>query len=266
MVGVGFHKLESLWRIEYKLTTMEPFITQPATEEARETIGEVLGKELAKAELDAVPLVIDGYAVITGNSVKGLLRHIISAQLTAAGIDVCIQAVKLVEGKLPEGRKPQCSPDNPCFACRWFGTASRQGALYFSMLRSTKAIDEVLVDEPIPMIAVNDEHKALARRAFLLIAPVKSGVEFEGVITGENLDEEILGAIAEVREMSWRGFVKLGGFKTRGMGSVKMDIDVVERYKATPFGLDKKYTGKELEDFLEECRKKYRDMLNRRKS
>lgn len=263
---MGFHRLESLWRIEYKLTTMEPFITQPATEEAKEAVGEIIGKELAKAELDAVPLVIGGCAVITGNSIKGLFRHIVSAQLTAAGIDVCIQGVKLGErSKLPDGRKPQCSPDNPCFACRWFGTASRQGALYFGMLKSVKPIGEILVDEPIPMIAVNDEYKAIARRAFLLIAPVKSGVEFRGVITGENLSEEIIGAIGEIQDMSRRGFVKIGGFKTRGMGAVKIEIEKIENYRATPFELDKTYTGEELKSFLDECRRKYREMLSNQK-
>jgi CRISPR/Cas system CSM-associated protein Csm3 (group 7 of RAMP superfamily) len=262
---MGFYKLESLWRLDYRIRTTEPFLTQPATEEAKESIGEILGKALAKPELDAVPFVIGGCPVITGNGVKGLFRHIISAQLTAAGVDVCVQKVKLgEEEKPPEGRREACSPRNPCFVCRWFGTASRQGALYFSMLACSKPVEEALLGEPIPMIALSDEYKASVRRAFLLLAPLKSGVEFKGSITGENLTEEVIGALKEVSDMSQGGFVKLGGFKTRGMGGVEILIDRIEKYRTTPFKLEKSYEKEELERFLSECQDKYHEIMKKR--
>ncbi|OYT26207.1 MAG: hypothetical protein B6U95_07705 [Thermofilum sp. ex4484_82] len=263
----GFHRLESLWRIEYRAKTLEPLLTQPATEEAKEEISEILGKVLAKTELDAVPLVIGNRAVITGNAVKGVFRHLISAQLTAAGVPVCVQKVKLGEGdRVPEGRLNQCPPNNPCFVCTWFGTASRQGALYFSLLTSVKNIDEILAEEPIPMIAVKDEHRTVAKRAFLLLAPVKSGVEFTGWITGENLSEEIIGAIKEVQDMSEKGFIQFGGFKTRGMGSVKLEITRIEKYKTIPFTLEEIYEGEKLKNFLEKCQKEYHKLLERGKN
>ena len=260
-----FHRLESLWMIEVKAVTIEPFVTQAATEEAKDTVIDALRKTLSKPEPDLVPLVMeeDGkkYAVITGNSLKGTFRSIISAQLTKAGKDVCVQDVKLGDSGLPEGRKEQCKPDNPCFVCKWFGTAGRQGALHFGFLRSVKPLEEILAFEPIPMIAIRDDTKAVAKRAFLLIAPVKKGVEFRGWIKGENLDEEILGAIAEVFEMSKAGFVQLGGLKTRGYGRISMEITKIEKYSGAPFKLEKKYEGKELEEFLKCCRSKYHEML-----
>lgn len=257
----GFHILGSMWRIEYKATTLEPFLTQPATDEAREAIGEVLGKALAKPELDAVPLVIGGRAVITGNAVKGVFRHVISAQLTAAGISVCVQNVKL--GEKPPERAEQCSPHEPCFVCTWFGTASRQGALYFSFLTSAETVEKVLADEPIPMIALRDDQMAVARRAFLLLAPLKSGVEFTGYVTGENLSEEIIGAIKELVDISGKGFLKFGGFKTRGMGSVKLNITRLEKYRTVPFGLEFEYTNAELDEYLKKCQAKYHALLKR---
>lgn len=263
---VGFHKLESLWKIEYRAETLEPLLTQPATDEAKEEISEVLGKSLAKPELDAVPLVIGNRAVITGNAVKGVFRHLISAQLTAAGIPVCVQKVKLGEdASIPEGRKEQCEPNNPCFVCTWFGTASRQGALHFSLLTSVKNIDEILAEEPIPMVAIRDDHGAVAKRAFLLLAPVKSGVEFTGWIKGENLSEEIIGAIKEVQDMSEKGFVQFGGFKTRGMGSMKLKIMKIEKYKTVPFNLDETYEDDKLDEYLNKCQEKYHELLNRGK-
>lgn len=258
-----FHKLESLWRIEYEVITREPLITQAASEDLKKEISGMIGKDVPKLDLDAVPLVIDNHAVITGNAVKGLFRHIISAQLTKAGREVCVQQVKVGrDGKIPEGRKEQCPPDNPCFVCKWFGTASRQGALHFSFLKSEKKINEgILIDEPIPMIAIRDDYKATAKGAFLLIAPIREGVKFEGWIKGENLKPEIIGAIKEIEEMSKKGFLQFGAFKTRGMGSVEMRITKIEEYQTVPFRLKNEYTGRELEKFLKDAQKMYHEIL-----
>lgn len=256
----GFHRLQSLWKIEYKVITLEPLLTQAADEETKEKVDKILSKKIAKDLPDAVPLVISDMAIITGNAVKGVFRHLISAQLTEAGITVCSQKVK---GVVPEDRKTECPPDDPCFACTWFGTPSRQGALHFSMLRSTKSLKEVLASDPIPMVALREDYMAVdpKARAFLILAPVKEGVEFSGWIKGENLSEEIIGAVKEVQDMSGKGFVQFGGFKTRGFGAIKFEILKVERYKTVPFMLEKSYEGNELFRFLESCQQKYHELL-----
>jgi CRISPR/Cas system CSM-associated protein Csm3 (group 7 of RAMP superfamily) len=257
----GFHKLKSLWRIEYKVTTLEPLLTQAATEEAKEVVDSVLGKTIPKDLPDAVPLIYEGKVVITGNAVKGVFRHLISSQLREAGVFICFQEVK---GPNPVG---QCPPNNPCFACTWFGTPSRQGALHFSMLKSKEPIEKVLAGDPIPMIAIRDDYGAIdpKARAFLLLAPVKENVEFGGWIKGENLSDEIIGAIKEIQDMSEMGFVKFGGFKTRGFGSVKIEVVKIEKYSTVPFKLEKEYSGEDLKKFLEECREKYHDLMIRGK-
>jgi CRISPR/Cas system CSM-associated protein Csm3 (group 7 of RAMP superfamily) len=256
----GFHRLQSLWKIEYKVITLEPLLTQAADEETKEKVDRMLSRKIAKDLPDAVPLVISDMAVITGNAVKGVFRHLISAQLTEAGIPVCSQKVK---GVVPEDRKAECPPDNPCFACTWFGTPSRQGALHFSMLRSAKSLKEVLASDPIPMVALREDYMAVdpKARAFLILAPVKEGVEFSGWIKGENLSDEIIGAVKEVQDMSGKGFVQFGGFKTRGFGAIKLEILKVERYKTVPFKLEKSYEGDELSRFLEGCQQKYHELL-----
>lgn len=266
---MGFHKLLSFWKINYRVITLEPFLTVSTTEESKAEVGDIIGKTLPKPELDAVPLVMNDKAVITGNAVKGVFRHLISAQLTQAKIPVCVQRIKMrpeVEGKEAEWERiAECKPDAPCFSCTWFGTPGRQGALHFSFLESVAKIDEVLIGEPIPMVALGEDSNALiAIRGigrFALLAPVKSDVEFSGWIKGENLNQEILGAIKEVKDMSEKGFVQFGGFKTRGFGSVKIEILKVEKYKTVPFGLEKAYDGDELKQFLEECQRKYHSLL-----
>ncbi len=256
----GFHKLKSLWRIEYEAKTLEPILTQAATEETKEIVDSVLGKTIPKDLPDAVPLIFEGKSVITGNSVKGVFRHIISSQLREAGVPICFQKVKYGSAA-PE--QTQCPPDKPCFVCTWFGTPSRQGALYFSMLRSHEPLEKVLAGDPIPMIAVRDDYRAIEARAFLLLAPLKENVKFHGVIDGENLSSEIIGAIKEVHDISGRGFVKFGGFKTRGFGAVKIEILKVEKYGTVPFNLEKEYSGDDLKSFLEECQRKYHDLMSR---
>jgi len=259
----GFHKLKSLWRIEYKITTLEPFLTQAATEETKEVVDSTLSKSIPKDLPDAVPLIFEGKAVITGNSVKGVFRHLISSQLREAGVPICFQEVKY--GSEAPRELKECKPDKPCFACTWFGTRSRQGALYFSMLKSQENLESVLAADPIPMIAVRDDYEAVdpKARAFLLLAPVKENVEFNGWIKGENLSEEIIGAIKEIQDISEKGFVKFGGFKTRGFGSVKIEILKIEKYSTIPFKLERVYTGEELKKFLEECQRKYHALMSR---
>ena len=269
----GFHKLESLWRIEYKAVALEPVITQAATEEAKTDISDLIGKTYAKTEIDLVPLVMGNKAIITGNAVKGLFRHIISAQLTAAGVRVCVQNVKLGEGEeRPEGRVEECTAENPCFVCTWFGTAgrgsaARQGALHFSILESEKPLNDVIISEPIPMIALADRRKAAVtakgRGRFALVAPVKAETVFKGWIKGENLSDEIIGAIKEVADMSEKGFVQFGGLKTRGMGAMRIEITRVEKYGTKPFKLEKVWEGDELAEFLKKCQAAYHELLKR---
>ncbi len=261
----GFHKLETLWRIEYETTAVEPLITKAGDEESQEYVDSIIGKSLQKDLPDFVPILLDNKAVVTGNAVKGVFRHVVSAQLTAANVRVCVQNVKLGEGESPPAdRKGQCSPDDPCFVCTWFGTASRQGALYFSFLESVETVENILPStdsSAIPMLALSDKNMAAAKRAFLYVIPVRKGTKFTGWITGENLSDEILGAIAEVVEMSRHGFIKFGGLKTRGYGAVKLEVKKIEKYKAAPFKLEKEYLGDELGELLTSSRESYRKLI-----
>ncbi|MEM2046184.1 MAG: RAMP superfamily CRISPR-associated protein [Candidatus Bathyarchaeia archaeon] len=275
----GFHKLTSLWRIEYIATCTQPILTRGVSDELREEIGDKIGKTLPKPDLDAVPLVMDDRAVITGNAVKGIFRHILSAQLTEAGHDICIQSVKIREEmrkNLKEnlkklGRKEECKPEDPCFVCMWFGTPSRQGALHFSFLMSEKNLDEILISEPIPMVALSEDMNALiavkGKGRFALLAPVKEGTTFYGWIKGENLSAEIIGAIKEIEDMSKKGFVQFGGFKTRGFGSMKIEITKIQKYTTVPFKLEKEYVENDLENLLSDCQARYhRFLLSRGRS
>ncbi|MGQ9597707.1 MAG: RAMP superfamily CRISPR-associated protein [Thermoproteota archaeon] len=262
----GFHKLKSLWRIEYKAVTLEPLLTQAASEEAKEIVDSVLGKSIPKDLPDAVPLVFEGKAVITGNAVKGVFRHLISSQLREAGVRACIQRVKGGPTLSSEQYK-ECPPDDPCFVCTWFGTPSRQGALHFGLLRSVEGLDKVLAGDPIPLIAIREDYGAIdpKARAFLLLAPVKENVEFKGWVKGENLSEEVIGAIKEAQDMSEKGFVQFGGHKTRGFGSVKLEVLKIEKYKTVPFELEKTFEGDKLKEFLKACQGKYHGLLARGK-
>lgn len=259
----GFHKLQSLWKINYRAVAIQPVLTRSVDEETKYVIDEIIGKNIEKATPDMVPLVFGEKVVFTGNAVKGLFRHIISSQLTNAGHVVCVQDVKKTSKNPPEGRISQCKPPNLCFVCTWFGTASRQGALHFSFLESVKNVEDVVARDPVPMIAVSDEFMGAAtvKRAFVVVVPVKAGTEFSGWIKGVNLSTEIIGAIKEVVDMSEKGFVQFGGLKTRGYGAMKIEIKSIEKYSTKPFKLEANYEGEELKKFLEESQKSYHNLL-----
>jgi CRISPR/Cas system CSM-associated protein Csm3 (group 7 of RAMP superfamily) len=261
----GFHRLESLWKLSYRAIAIEPVLTRSADEETKYRIDEIIGRKTEKTTPDMVPLVFGDRVVFTGNAVKGLFRHVISSQLTSAGHTVCVQDVKAPKKGPPEGRQQQCKPENPCFICTWFGTGSRQGALHFSFLESVKNVSDVVARDPIPMIAMMDEFMATSveKRAFVIVVPVKEGTEFTGWIKGVNLSGEIIGAVKEVVDMSEKGFIQFGGLKTRGYGSMRLEITSIEKYSTTPFKLEKEYKGEELRKFLESCQAEYRNLLTR---
>jgi hypothetical protein len=264
MSYIGFHKLESLWRIDYKAKAVEPLLSRSSGRGQGAKAPDRSAKELGIG-IGTAPLICGGRAVITGNAVKGVFRHLLAAQLTGAGIPVCVQDVTLEGVVLPEeiGRKRQCAPDDPCFLCIWFGTVGRQGMLHFSFLRSVGAAEDVVSEEPIPLLALSEVHAATKGKMLTFLTPVKEGTEFEGWISGENLSREILGAIKEVEDMSRRGFLRFGGFKTRGFGAVEMELTRIERYRPAPFGLEEAYEGESLRRLLEDCQGAYCSLLKR---
>jgi len=117
----GFQRLMSLWRIEYRAVAKEPIATIALDEKTKELASRIVGKNIKKVLPDVAPITYEGRAGFSGNTVKGLFRHLISAQMTAAGIPVCVQRIKAPEG-VPKGRREQCQPPNLCFICNWFGT------------------------------------------------------------------------------------------------------------------------------------------------
>ncbi|MHC1635069.1 MAG: hypothetical protein ACXQTS_00380 [Candidatus Methanospirareceae archaeon] len=69
----------------------------------------------------------------------------------------------LTQGATEEGRKEI----EAMIGKTWFGTASRQGALHFSFLRSEENIENIL-SEPVPLIAVRDDNKAVSERGDIM--------------------------------------------------------------------------------------------------
>ena len=113
----GFHKLVSLWRIEYRAMAKEPIATNALDDSTRQLAARIVGKEIRKMEPDIAPIIYEGKAAFPGNAVKGAFRHLISAQLTAAGLPVCVQKVKASEGQ-PKERREQCPPATPASYAR----------------------------------------------------------------------------------------------------------------------------------------------------
>lgn len=262
------HRIDSLWKLEYTLTVAEDSIllhSAGETDEAQFFAYDVGLRENVARQLEELPLIfgdnITGKPTITGTQAKGVFRHFISASLTAKNHKICVPYTKTHKGprgiySIPPERLDQCQPEKLCFVCRWFGTTSFEGLLYFSFLFCNEPFKNVM-SSVIPLIATDEEFGSAARNILGSYIGVKGGTEFKGEISGQNLDEVIIGALFDATIASKNGFIKFGKLKTKGFGTVKLMFSKVSKYSVAPFLEDKSWTGNELTIFLNSCHNKY---------
>ena len=275
------HKIESLWRIGYTLTISDNSILLYSigrTEEARDIWARAGLREAVARRVEELPVVfgetLEGKPVISGNEVKGIFRHFIAASLTSKGHKVCVPStkrhmVKRREGKrevreyyIPEERLSECRPEEMCFLCRWFGTASYESPLYFSFLVCDQSFKEAM-STVVPMIAFDEEFGGTAGEALAGFIGVKGGTQFKGDVTGINLNEVVIGALYDVVKASEKGFIKFGRLRTRGFGRTLLQFTEVEKYSTAPFKLEFRLEGEDATKFLEECLKKYSEFAKK---
>jgi CRISPR/Cas system CSM-associated protein Csm3 (group 7 of RAMP superfamily) len=274
------HRIDSLWKLEYKLTvTGESILLYSVgrTDEAKDLCNVAGLREAVAGQLQELPLIfgdtLTGHPVISGNEAKGIFRQFISASLTAKNHKVCVPSTKrhVEETKrrdqenreirekiysIPPERIDECSPEKMCFVCTWFGTGSYESQLYYSFLSCDKPFEDVM-SNVVPMIAFDEQFGGSASGSLASFVGVKGGTEFNGEITGLNWDEIILGGLYDVAKASESGFVKFGRLRTRGFGDVKLVFTKLEKYSVAPFKLDYSHEGEKLQTFLESCRGKY---------
>ncbi|MEM2057850.1 MAG: CRISPR-associated RAMP protein Csx7 [Thermoproteota archaeon] len=208
---------------------------------------------------------------IPGSSLKGMFRSQATAIARSAGFDVCTGLSKetcmdlkrvsdseseeqilgdYVELRLRRRNSEEAMKkfwENACLMCKVFGSPGYAGKVHFE--------DAYPIDKdgnPLPVglgirtgIAVDRRTGAVMRQALYTVEYVEPGARFRFNILCRNLPNYALGLLGVILRMTNQGQVKIGGFKTRGFGMVRVE-DLKFRNREFPQSNDT--TLKDLED------------------
>lgn len=185
---------------------------------------------------------------IPGSSIKGVFRSsaIMLARSmglrTCSGLsrDACTDTEKVVEGgsemKLGDvlelymrigdtATAMKKFYEKACIVCKIFGSPYYQSKVYFSDAYPVGEDGEVL---PFTIntrtgIAIDRRTGAVYGGALYTVEFVEPNAKFKFTVSARNLPNYALGLLSAIISMINSGEVKIGGFKTRGFGSVRID-------------------------------------------
>ena len=186
---------------------------------------------------------------IPGSSLKGLFRSYATAIAKNKGMDACSGLAKqtcmdiksprnpdfgeislgsFIEKELREGNTIKAMEEfyeSACLMCKVFGSPSYAGRVFFE--------DAYPIDREgkiIPFrfgartgIAIDRRTGAVMGHALYTVEYVEPGARFKMRIKCANIPNYALGILAMVLRMIDRGEIKIGGFKSRGFGSVRIE-------------------------------------------
>jgi len=115
--------------------------------------------------------------------------------------------------------------ESACLLCKMFGAPSFTGHVTFS---DAYPIDErgALLEVPVGVrtgIAIDRRTGGVYRGALYQVEYIEPGARFRFSISATNLPNYALGLLAKILRMLHEGWVRVGGFKTRGFGRVHID-------------------------------------------
>jgi CRISPR-associated RAMP protein (TIGR02581 family) len=115
--------------------------------------------------------------------------------------------------------------EKACLLCKVFGSPSFTGHVEFSDAYPIGEDGSVL-DVPVGVrtgIAINRRTGAVYRGALYQVEYVEPGARFRFSVRATNLPNYALGLLARILRMLNDGWVRVGGFKTRGFGEVAVE-------------------------------------------
>lgn len=172
---------------------------------------------------------------IPGSSVKGVFRSASELIAKSRGIKVCMagegcresynrELDEFVRDKnFDEVRKLL---EKYCLTCKIFGSGSFSSHVAFSDFYPTK-------DPAIGAktgIAIDRRSGSVKRGALYTVEFIMPGASFQGTITITNLPNYAIGLLSSVVELVNQGFVKIGGFKSRGFGRCELKPIEIDGY------------------------------------
>ncbi|MEM3661056.1 MAG: CRISPR-associated RAMP protein Csx7 [Thermoproteota archaeon] len=186
---------------------------------------------------------------IPGSSLKGIFRSQATAIAKSVGLNVCTGLSKETCMDLKEIRDPDLGEqklgdyvalklrhgdsknamksfwENACLMCKVFGSPGYAGKLHFSDAYPISKDGTLL---PVRLgartgIAIDRRTGAMMKHALYTVEYVEPGSRFRFNIWCKNLPNYVLGLLGVILRMSNHGQIRIGGFKTRGFGEVRVE-------------------------------------------
>jgi CRISPR-associated RAMP protein (TIGR02581 family) len=183
---------------------------------------------------------------IPGSSLKGVFRSTAIQLANRKGLTVCSGLSKgtCMDLRYPEfdgktllekiqeeirnrnyRRAIELFHEKACLLCKVFGAPSFTGHSKFNDSYPINENGEVL-DAPVGVrtgIAINRRTGAVHMGALYQVEYVEPGARFRFSLRTTNLPNYALGLLAKILRMVNEGWVRVGGFKTRGFGELRVD-------------------------------------------
>jgi len=186
----------------------------------------------------------EGNPVISGSSLKGVIRSTIEAILHEASIkfpdpdkkrelQVCVPmpcTTRIGDRyKVPEGRRQPCRDiSSLCPACKMFGTTTISGRVIFHDAKVPS--DKVVTTFSRVHVALTRDTKTASTGArggsLQTIETVPAGVDFSGSIDLINPKDWMVGAIISTLELL--PFLGVGAKKTSGYGELEICLEAIK--------------------------------------
>ncbi|MEM3545993.1 MAG: CRISPR-associated RAMP protein Csx7 [Candidatus Bathyarchaeia archaeon] len=200
-------------------------------------------------DLAIIKIRYGGYEIpyIPGSSLKGLFRSQAGKMATSLGLSVCNGLAKdncvdvkrvtirgreyvlrdLIDECMRDRRSSEAMEyffNNACIICRIFGSIMYRSKVIFS---DAYPIDEDGNLLPFKLgsrtgIAIDRRTGAVVRGALYEVEYIEPGCRFKFEVRCHNLPNYALGLLSSIIRMIDSGEIKIGGFTSRGYGSVKI--------------------------------------------
>ncbi|MEM1550489.1 MAG: CRISPR-associated RAMP protein Csx7 [Nitrososphaerota archaeon] len=199
----------------------------------------------APVNLAALRIKYNGASIpyIPGSSLKGIFRSYATLLVRQSGLDACTGLsketcgdVKVVEGKklneyidewMKDGSKDTIKVfyENACLMCKIFGSTRYMSKISFSDAYPIDGKGEVIdVKTNVRTgIAIDRRTGAAQPHALYRVEFVEPGARFRFNIRCRNLPNYAIGMLSLVLKRMSRGLIKIGGFKSRGFGTVRIE-------------------------------------------
>ncbi len=181
---------------------------------------------------------------IPGSSIKGVFRNVAIQLAKAKGLDVCSGLSKEtcmdkkytadetlldhIQSLLRDGLNIEALDTfnkEACLLCKIFGAPSFSGHVDFSDAYPIDEHGNVLdISTGVRTgIAINRRTGATYPGALYHVEYVEPGSKFKFMIHSTNLPNYAIGLLAKILRMIHQGWIRIGGFKTRGFGEVSIE-------------------------------------------